>query len=410
MSFLLYSRTSSSIRVERIVLILCVWLCTSASRGQFEVLQWTNFEEGRLPDDGITIGSAASSVEVVELSSVGGMPPNFYETGDGETGRYALRLRTEPASPNCGFVTSYIFDRESLGDHGRALFTVDIYLPDEAELPSLALLAMDVPADQDEQPPSSLPSVRGSYYRFGFTKGTIPYFSCVMPDKQHAAVYQNDRDIVPLIPKPGWRRLTVMLQGGAAIYCFIDGRATVFSPTHEKEVRRFRIGVMLADGKRAYDAFVDNISVQVGDGNSPVPNSPYSDGWRIPAGEAARRNSSVPLSSAVRDLRWIEPVSAWQAAQRTSKPLLMFFYSPGQPNSQRLDALFSSQTSTHAFLNRHVCTRIDVNQLQGGTIAREYNVFKVPELIVISPDAAKHLRVLPRPDEEWESILRKLAF
>lgn len=410
MPLLSYFRTLLRTGPRRTALILCMGLWSSACHGQFEIRQWTNFEEGRLPDDGIPIGSAVSSVEVVELSSVKEMPSGFYGSGDGETGRYALRMSTAPASPSCGFATSHVFDRDSLGDHGRALFQVDIYLPDEREMPSLALLAMEVPTEQEESAPRSLPSVKGSYYRFGFTKGTIPYFSCVMPDKQHAAVFQNDKDILPLIPKPGWHRLTVMLQGSAAIHCFIDGRATVFSPTHEDIVRRFRIGVMLADGKRAYDVYVDNISVQVAYDNSPMPDSPYSAGWHIPAGEAARRSSSAPLSSAVRDLRWMEPVSAWQTAQSTGKPLLMFFYSPGQANSRRLDALFSSQTATHGFLDRHVCTRIDVNQLQGGTVARQYDVFKIPELIVVSPDGAKHQRVVPRPDEEWESMARQLAF
>jgi len=389
--------------------LLC--LLPLGASAQYAIHEWTHFEDATLGKNFSLIGgNPETAMRVVDVNTVGGVPPEF-RTGDAarEIGRYCLELDASPANGGpVGIAVGDLIDRDKLGPNARALFQADFFIPKDQEVPSLAVLAMAPPDDSAGVRPKSI-KTPGKFYRFGLTQGsqgTTPYFSYVTPEKATAKTYRHDPQVFGLLPRPGWRRFAMMISG-KNIFCYFDGRGTNFSPVEEVNLRQLLVGVALADSKRTYKCYVDNISIQVSEEAAPVPDSPYR-GWTIPPGEAMLRSGSLVGSEGVRDLRWLDAEAAWGKAQKERKPMMLFFYVPGMPNCDRINDMFKNVPGAATMLDTHACARIDVNQLRGGTVAKQYGIYKIPALLTISPDAQKYKRYLPAKSDDWFAIEKQV--
>ena len=109
------------------------------------------------------------------------------------------------------------------------------------------------------------------------------------------------------------------------------------------------------------------------------------------------------------DISWHQPADAWGKAQKDGVPMLLYFFAPGLDRNVPLETSFATNPSAREFLHRHVCTRIDVNQLQGGAVAQQYGIYKVPTIMVISPDASSYKKAIPKASDTWDNVQSQLA-
>ncbi len=382
---------------------------------QYEVFQWASFEDGLFPENAVAIGAnPAQTVQVVDLSTVQGMPAGFRSAeAVRETGRYGLKIVSTGKGPayTTGLAVGAILDRDKLGKKGRAIYQADFYLPPgEGQLPSLAVLAMEPPRADGEPSGGIVKTVEKPYYRFGLTKGTSLYFSRFIPRDTKPPFYTKDTPLLQELPLPGWHRFAIVFDGPNHIRCYIDGRETRFSPLEQPSFRKLMVGVMLADNERAYDAYVDNLSIQLSQEAPQLPDSPFVVGWKIPPGPAAMRTQAMVDAGmpSARDPRWIDPLAAWETAQRSKRPMLLYFFAPGLPSTMSMENIFAQSPQAKSYLDQCVCARVDANQLRGGLISKQYQVFKYPAIIVMSPDAKASVRASLSTDGTWEGLAAQL--
>jgi hypothetical protein len=407
---------TSARRISALLIPILV-LGAEPALAQYEVRQWANFEDNKLPADAITIGkNPQETLKVVDLTKLPGMAPGFHSGAAAkETGNAALEIQSMPTAPqgaySNGLAMSKELDRDTLGASGRALLQADFYLPEAGKpLPSLAVLAMDIPEAAHLQT-KNIPSMSKGFYRFGVTHQNTLYFSCVRPNEATAAVYQQDPEFLKQIPTGTWHRFALAFQGPDEIHCYVDGREPKFSPLKETSIKKMLVGLMLAENKLDYKAYCDNLSIQVSKEAPGIPDSPYTEGWTVQAAASGKIATDVtaPAQAQIEQLTsWVEPLQAWQTAQRTNKPMLLYFYAPGVSAAARMDKLFATDPDAKAFLAKHACARIDVNQLQGGDLARKYEVFKVPTLLVFSPDGKKAKKSTPTSNADFKSVVAEL--
>ncbi|MGI8905754.1 MAG: thioredoxin family protein [Candidatus Sumerlaeaceae bacterium] len=386
---------------------------------QYEVQQWANFEDKKIPADAMTIGkSPDQTLKVVDLSAVQGAAPAFRVGAAGkETGKAALEIQTMVDAPqgvySIGLAMKKELDRDTLGPQGRALLQADFYIPETGKpLPSLAVLAMDLPTSPGIPIPNNIPAMNRGFYRFGITKQASLYFSCVRPSEATAAIYLQDNELLKQIPSPGWHRFALAFQGPDTIHCYIDGREPKFSPIKDTSFKKMLVGVMLAENKLDYKAYMDNLSIQVSKEAPGIPDSPYAEGWNLAASATGKiaTDATAPAPLQMQQVTgWVDPLEAWQTAQKLKKPMLLYFYAPGVKAVTRMDNLFATDPDAKEFLARHACARIDVNQLQGGDLAKKYEVFKVPTLLVFSPDAKQAKKSSPTSNADFKSVVTELA-
>lgn len=383
--------------------------------GQFKVHQWTSFENARLPQEVMLLGpDPGTNVQVVDFSSLSGMPEAFRSpTAVAETGRYGLRLRAAgPQRGTVGLAVGQVLDRDMLGEHGRAIYQADFFIPEGAgNLPSLAVLAAESHQEDGKPRVRHVASVQRPFYRWGMTLGKSLYFSKYIPNDPQPPFYTKDAPLLDELPRPGWHRFAIVFDGPSEIRTYIDGRESRFSPLKMPDLRKLQVGVMLADGQRTYDAYVDNLSIQVSIEPLAIPPSPYTQGWRLPPGPTALRGngtvadaSSAPAGQVV----WQNPVDGWKQAQASKRPLLLYFHAPGAPECERFDGTISSDPEVRRFFAQHVAVRLDVTQVQASRIAQQYSVAKVPTLLVISPDASRHWRATVSSDQPWRELVKQL--
>lgn len=391
-----------------LALALAAFWQPGPASAQYHVYQWANFEDG-LPEGSVTFGKhAAERVRPVDLSTVSGMPPSFRnETAVRETGRQALLMKaapesTSPADIMHGLGVGIIFERDQLGTSGKAIYQADFFFPANIQrTPAVAVLATEPLLP----PPPGLPVMPRDYYRFGVSHRGF-YFSCVSKRNPSSGIYKLDSQLLKSLPRPGWHRLAIVFEGSDTIRCYVDGREPSFSPIRHRDLRKLQVGVMLAEDFRFYDTYVDNLSIQVSQGDIDLPESPYSAGWKVAAKSSGTR--LPPLTAALTGVQWMEPVAAWGEAQRQGKPLLLYFHASTVPATRQFNQLLETNTSARAFLARHCCAQVDVNQLSGGAIAKQYGVFRVPSFLIITPQATEAGRATFTLDDTWDSFMEKL--
>lgn len=385
---------------------------------QYEVNQWGNFEDGKLPAVSKLVGpNAPKALSVVDLSTVSGMPPEFRSPeATAETGKFALCINARPVpnqkfSETAGIAIGEKLDRDKLGDAGRALYQADFFAPPSGTTPpEVAVLAMEPPQDATGGSTAN-PT---SFYRFGLAAGRV-YFSYIEPTTNTARIYHADKGLTDGMPRPGWHRFAIAFEGHDNIRCYVDGRETSFSPIKEGTLRSLSIGAMFAWKASPYDGYIDNLSIQSTGENMVMPVSPYEAGWKFPAGPVSMRKTAIaPKTGAVQQtalagVTWLEPEAAWAQAQQEKKAFFLYFGAVGVPAVEELNGIMESDPQARAYLQGRACAKVDMNQLRGGTIARNYQVFKAPTLLVISHDAQSTKRVIFHRGEKWEAVAAQLS-
>lgn len=388
----------------------------SSASAQYEVREWANFEDGKLPENMITIGGGwQNRMQVVATDSATTQPQAFRNA---EVGKNVLQLKAAPIKTDAtswqiGLAVGDVVDRTKLGPQGRALFQTDFYVEEGSRYPSIAVMAMEPPKNMVN---NHVDSIAGSFYRFGITKGDRLYFSQVVPGGATAPRFEQDKELLAQIPLPGWHRFAIVCEGPETIRCFVDGREASFSPLKDTAMTQVMVGMLLADQEAAYTAYADNLSIQISDDAPALPASPYDAGWSLAAGSSSKAQSSgastaLPTAEVTTALGsdWLPPVQAWSKAQSDKKGLLLYFYAPGVTRVEKVNQMLQTEAAAKAYMARHACARVDVNQLEGGSIAKKYGIFKVPTFLVISPDAQSYKKESPGPSDTWQQIETQLA-
>jgi len=401
---------------SRIAPGLVLAVAVSSASAQYEVKEWANFEDGKIPDNVITIGGGwQKRLSVVTPESVTTQPAAFK---NGEVGKGVLSLQASPVKTDAktwqlGLAVGEVIDRSKLTAQGRAMFQADFYIEADGNYPSLAVMAMEPPKDMYN---NHVDSISGAFYRFGITKNNRLYYSQVVPGDATAKKFEQDAELLKKIPAPGWHRFALVCEGPDTLRCYVDGREAGFSPIKDTAMTSVMVGLLLAEQDRAYTAYADNISIQMSDEAPALPASPYDAGWSMPAGSSSKAASAgastaVPTAQVSTALAsdWQPPVEAWAKAQQEKKGLLLYFFAPGIERVEKVNQMLTSDAAAKAYIARHSCARIDVNQLEGGSIAKKYGIFKVPTFLVISPDGQQYKRVSPGPNETWPQIESQLA-
>lgn len=391
-------------------------LATSTALAQYQVKEWANFEDAKLPSNIITIGGDwQKRMTVVSPASLTDQPAAFR---DAEVGNGVLKLEVAPNPNNAsswqlGLAVGDVIDRSKLSATGRALFQADFFVPDNGHYPSLAVMAMEPPKNAVN---NHVDSISGSFYRFGMTKDNRLYYSQVVPGDATARKFEQDTNLLKKIPTPGWHRFALVCEGPDTLRCFVDGREAGFSPIKDDAMKSVMVGLLIAEQDRTYTAYADNLSIQMSDEAPALPASPYDKGWSVAAGSSAKASgagvsTAVPTANVTTALaaEWLPPVQAWQKAQQEKKGLLLYFYAPGVPRVEQVNQMLASDSGAKAYMAKHACARVDVNQLEGGSIAKKYGIFKVPTFLVISPDAQQYKKVTPAQNQTWADIEQQLA-
>lgn len=390
-------------------------LAISTASAQYEVKEWANFETGKLPPNIISIGGQFDQrLSVVRTDSVKDQGPEF---NNPEVGTHVLKLEArpnaaDPTSYQLGIAVGDVLDRSKLGPNGRALFQADFFIGQD-RLPSLAVLAMVPPTNVQN---NAVSAIVKSFYRFGFTKNKQLYYSQFQPGDKNASVFEFDKDLLAQLPRPGWHRLALVCEGPEVVRCYVDGRETAFSPLRDQSMTQIMVGLLLADSDDSYVCYADNLSIQVSDDAPALPASPYDKGWNIAAGPSTKArtagvNTALPTAKVTTALasEWLPPVQAWAKARADKTGMLLYFYAPGVARVEKMNEVLASNPAAKAYMARHACARVDVNQLEGGSIAKKYGIFKVPTFLVISPDAKQYKKVAPGPNDTWDQIAAQLA-
>lgn len=88
--------------------------------------------------------------------------------------------------------------------------------------------------------------------------------------------------------------------------------------------------------------------------------------------------------------------------------MLIMFFAPRANTYQRLEQIITADPSAQTLVNQFVPLKIDVNQLRGGTIAKQFIVFKVPTFVVIDPLQKERARVLFETNSTWQTVAPEL--
>lgn len=105
---------------------------------------------------------------------------------------------------------------------------------------------------------------------------------------------------------------------------------------------------------------------------------------------------------------WKTPEEAWAQAQASNKSMLLFFYSPGVPVAESLAKLIEGPEA-QGYMDGCCAARVNVTEKAGQAVAQKYGVYKVPTLLVITPDAKSYKMVTPGNSTDWHGIEQQLA-
>ncbi|MBI1291779.1 hypothetical protein GC173_11130 [bacterium] len=368
-------------------------LSHNTASAQFNLKSWENFESG-IPAGSIMLhNSNATNTRVVSYASLG--DPNLTTPEvQRECGAMGLQLQTNATQRFLCITVPVVLERARLGTTGRALFQADVYLPGKADIGhSAAVLAVGTDGRTQLKPNQSF----WNLYRFGCIGGERAFFSYTNGSAA-PKIYLHDK-LSSLGPeRSGWHRFQFIVEGQTGISCYVDGVLTSFSPIQENTLAFIQPGIMVtAPVDKPYSVLLDNLSIQwTMDPATPVPQSPWVTAEEI-AGSVDRVQWRADIPEALAEGR------------QTGKPTLALFYMPGNVTSQDLfNNVFQNSDEARQYLNSAVLTRVDVNQLRGSAVARQYSVARVPSLLVLGPDGKELGRVDIAQGERWKQIQPRL--
>jgi len=393
--------------VIRSVIVLYIFLFFSIadiSQAQFQVYTWENFEKGIFPDNLKRSNYAKDKNVNVYDYSLPPISPGILEApAQTECGRYGLRFDTIGGDEILKVVSNVTLDRKSLGVSGKALYQADIFIPqDNATFPySVAVLAeLSDPANPEIY----------SFYRLGVIRGERLFFSYTHRTYEPIIYLQTFFSDLKL-KIPGWHRFQIIFEGQENIICAIDGRATPFSPIKEATLDKLHGGIMCSSSSEITSpkgsCFVDNLSIQWTTENLALPDAP----WIYSVEPESQSGFSNPLSPFMvqSQLNWLSsPEDAWKECIAKKQSILVLFYTPRIKAFQNLEQFINGNADAQNLLRRFILLRIDVNQLRGGTLAQQFNINKVPCLMVIPPDQNVKTKEFYRNESDWTAIAPNL--
>lgn len=368
-------------------------LAASPLAAQFQLHTWDSFESGSMAAGTLMLHySKPENTRVVEYDKLGD-PDMVTSAAKRECGRFGLQFTTDRTNRQLAVVSPVALNRKLLGEKGRALFQADIYIKGEADVAhTVAITAMGTTVES----PLKAGAKSYTFYRFGILKNSRAYFSFSNnTPAPRIYLHQELSAIVPpeSLASGGWHRFQLVLEGQQKVSCYVDGRPTSFSPLTEGTLTRLQPGIMItAPEDKPLTAFVDNLSIQwTPDPATPMPESPW-----LPSSMA---NTSTGQT-------WsIDLAEALAASRASNKPMLAMFFSPFSVACQQLNNdIFQHTAEAPATLEKFSLLRVDVNQLQGGTLSRKFNVTAVPTLLVLTPDGKEKARLTPTKDTKWAEI------
>jgi hypothetical protein len=377
----------------KILLPLCL-LAAGELPAQYIVYQWDNLENSQYPPKYSPIGTSFDEkVKVVGLSQVNGLPPGFRSVEAArETGQFGLAITSDPKNVLTGLATGTVLQREKLGAQGKALYQADFYFPAETEKQTnFAVLAM-LPMKPGQSQPQQ-------FYRFGVSKLKALYFSFVEGASKPQTEVKTDKELFKKVPKASWHRLSIVFEGRSRIRCFVDGREASFSPIEEGTLKELQVGILNAENKDVLTTYVDNMSIQWTPEDVPLPDSPYAASW----GDAP--SAPQPANA----MTWLTPEEGKAKATASGRPMFVYMHAPRVAATQTLNQILDSDPKAREFLKGYVPVKIDVNQLQGGTIARHLNVSRIPTVILMQPNGAELGRTIYVPGKTWEAMAAGLT-
>lgn len=387
-----------------LALVLATTLAASTAFAQYQVYSWESFEAGALsPQLSLIHQATPSSVSVVDYTKMAADQPVLAEAPtQSECGGYGLRLQTHDTQDKDQFVSvahNLKMERSLLGSSGRALFQADFFLPEAGGyLPNSAVLAY-----AGGVPPSA------KMYRFGIVKNRWVYFSYQDGIKEPPALFQQETVDALNLKRPGWHRFQIIFEGQDRIVCAVDGKPTKFSPVMEPTLTSLQPGFMISSAKgNMGSCLIDNLSIQWTMEDAPIPDSPWAEG-AMPAAPPVAAPIAAPPGSSTTALSWsLAPVDAFSRAAAEKRPLLALFHAPRVKQCEALDANLNGDAEAQSLFSKFVLCKIDTNQLQGGSWAAKFQVYRVPTLMVFAPDGAKTAEIHFGKDDTWATVLANL--
>ena len=375
-------------------------LCMNAA-ARYEVFSWNNFDGGDFPGElQRTHQANEQNTRVIDYSS--GDAPQGISAGvaQSECGKYGLKLETGVDQRFLKVTNSSTLDRSLLGSRGKALYQADFYLSENSPTTPYSQAVLAVHQSENEEGSSF------SFYRFGILKGERIFFSYTNNSPQ-PLIYEQARIDQLNLKKPGWHRFQIIFDGQEKIICAVDGNPVEFSPVMEGSLDTLKAGIMVtAEDNETDICYADNLSIQWTQSDDPVPVSPWDDSQQ--EGGAFASSQAVNLQQT--QLNWTNnPEAAWNEARSSGKPLLVIFYSRRARPWNRLSEYIASNSSAKNFLREFVLLRLDINQLRGGSVAKIFNVFRVPCMIQIGADGNEKARLIYTDKTQWSEVTQTFS-
>jgi len=368
---------------------------TAAAPAQFNLNTWMNFEGGTLPADVSLMHNAKpQNTRVVEYAALG-KPAIIEGRASAEVGRYGLEMKTDAASRFLCVMAASTLQRAKLDETGRALFQADIYVDGQSDLGhTMAVVGLGVD-------PAAKPKAGSHFwklYRFGVLGADKAFFSFTDGSPAPKIYLHEKLSAIAPAASQGWHRFQFVVEGTKSISCYVDGVRTSYSPIAEATFQTLQPGILVgAPANAPMTVYVDNLSIQwTMDPATPMPASPWMDQQEVE--QAAGR------------LLWETDYAAAAAKSKESgKPLLVLFYLPGNAAFQELtNNILQNSEEAQSILQPYVPVRVDVNQLSGASLSRQFSIRRVPTLLAIGADGKDHGRVEMLQGERWSSLRPKM--
>jgi hypothetical protein len=384
------------------VFILSFLIFSNFVFAQYQVFTWNNFEDGLFPET-FEMAHDASFENVSVVNYMNSTAPSGIQDGiaQNECRRFGLKFNLKSGSQYVKVINPVVLERDGLGVSGKALLQADLFIPaDIHSIPySVAVLAVSQ-ADSGE-------SSRFSFYRFGILKGERIFFSYTHNTVQPIIYKQCHVDELG-IKTPGWHRFQIIFDGQDKIICAVDGISVPFSPVMEPTLKKLRPGIMVSS---SYDmkgvCFADNLSIQWTTEDIPLPESPWiansSKIKKIPVA-----TSSNPGINPKRPRWFTSPEEAWTESTSSQRPILVLFYAPKVKAYKKLEELLIFNDSAQELLQKFVLLKIDLDQLQGGVLAQNFHVLRVPCFLIMGLDAKEKAKEIFMQNSDWIRISRAL--
>ncbi|HYF54981.1 MAG TPA: thioredoxin family protein [Salinarimonas sp.] len=390
-----------SLTISRLYPWLAACLLTLAVapiHAQYKIHTWESFENGLLPPR-FTTGHHADQTTVVPFPySRPGTPPEVTAHPAPQiAGTYGLAFLTKPDKLHLSLVSPISLDRSLLGATGRALYQADFYLPPEGQpLPNTALLA--VQSDGQKQPKNY------KMYRFGIGEGgNRLYFAYANDSVSGSGAAPILYYALPLkdfgLKRPGWYRFQMIFDGQGTITCAVDMKKVKFPVIKETTLNPLNAGIMVASSEGGSNSLVDNLSIQWANEDVPLPDSPWLR-------TQTQLKEGQNLMDGTPGLAWQQdPKQAWKMGSSMKKPLLVKFHAPKAMPYQYLKSITPATPQARDLLGRYVLLDVDVNQLEGGTLAQRYQIVRVPTFVVIDPNGTEKARLpIIRNGTTWDQV------